>query len=248
MFSKALLIAIFGLFALSNAQLNGIPTQLFVNEAEEVAQLDAQVASYQVKIDSAQIRVQSLFAQMTEGNHEIFQSYINTANIFASLKQQNNTASQCVTQYGIVPAVGNFTNLTTTSVETTMKGYETTLDSLTNTMETAQNQILNMVETVENCFISFLTKQSKTMLNICAQTALATGSSQVIVTLNMMDAPIALITASVSVAEAGITTATSTYNAATNVALYNVYHCISPNFYKNGQLIINGSTIVVGTN
>lgn len=77
---------------------------------------------------------------------------------------------------------------------------------------------------------------------------MASGSTQVIVTLNTMDAPIALVTAAVSVAEAGITTATSTYQAATYVALYNVYHCISPDFYKNGQLIINGSTVIIGTN
>lgn len=151
----------------------GVPAQLFVSEAETVAQLDAQVVSFQVKIDSAQVKVQSLFAQLTAGNHEIFQNYLNTANIFSALKQQNSTAAQCVNQYGIVPAVGNFTNQTTAAVEAAMKGYQTTLDGLTDTMETAQNQILNMVEAVENCFISFLTQQSKMMLNICAQTAVS---------------------------------------------------------------------------
>lgn len=62
-----------------------------------------------------------------------------------------------------------------------------------------------------------------------------------------MDAPIALVSASVSVAEAGITTATATYTAASYVAIYNTYHCISPDYYKNGQLIIDGTTVVVGS-
>lgn len=60
-----------------------------------------------------------------------------------------------------------------------------------------------------------------------------------------MDVPIAMIGANIAVTGAAITTTAATYTADSYVALYNTYHCISPDFYKDGQLAINGDNIVI---
>lgn len=135
--------------------------------------MNSQVSNYLNQIDSAQIRTQKLFAQLTAGNHDIYQTYLTTANIFSALQSQNSTASKCVSQYGIAPAIGNYTNMTNTAVESAMQGFQDTFNSLTNTIEIAQGQILDMIENIENCFSTYVTQQSKLMLNICSTTAVS---------------------------------------------------------------------------
>lgn len=169
-------ILYFKVFILPNLflqKIQNVPNNVIVNEAKVLSQLNSQVASYENRIVNAQIQTQALFGQLAAGNHEIYKNYLTIADIFSELKQQNSTAKNCSDQYGIAPAVGNYTNKTNSLVESAMQEFELTFNNLFETVETAHNQILSFVENMENCFKTYLNNQNQLFLDICSETAVS---------------------------------------------------------------------------
>lgn len=140
---------------------------MYREESELVNSLNYEITDYLFNVSNSQIQTQNLFVQLTYANHEIYEAYFTAENILSSLKQQNSTASNCVSEYGNIQAFGNSTNQTAKALEIAMPIFTNYFINISNTISNAQNEILNMVESIENCFSAYLLNQNETILNNC---------------------------------------------------------------------------------